>query len=112
MKLIMSSLAVGLLLLAPTNVDAELRGEFGGPAYVPSSRGSDAGPDAFALVGAGGRGGARRKRLEGSKSLKGGNALPSIEDLEKEFEAVSFGDLFFGRALEEELSMSYSFSYG
>ena len=59
-----------------------------------------------------GGGGARRKRLEGSKSLKGGNALPSIEDLEKEFEAVSFGDLFFGRALEEELSMSYSFSYG
>ena len=60
MKLIMSSLAVGLLLLAPTNVDAELRGEFGGPAYVPSSRGSDAGPDPFALVGAGGRGGTRR----------------------------------------------------
>mmetsp|Transcript_4021 Transcript_4021/g.11457 ORF Transcript_4021/g.11457 Transcript_4021/m.11457 type:complete len:449 (+) Transcript_4021:793-2139(+) len=53
--------------------------------------------------------GTRRKRLPGSQ-LKGGSGILTIEELENEFEAVSFGDLFFDRALQES-SMSYSMSY-
>jgi len=86
-------LAIGLSVMS-TGVDADLR------------RGNAMDDFAFGRPTSTG---ARRKRLPG-KELRAGSGLLTIEELEKEFEAVSFGDLFFDRFLEES-SMSYSMSF-